>query len=204
MQVPVQHRQGDGRKHHQHTTQRCNAKKRCMPAHVRGHEQAQWHTRHGGDRKRRHHDAHGPAPALERDYVAHNGLAQRRQHTPKHPRHDACHHQRAIGGCQATGQCGQGKQHIQHQQQLFAAKTVDVGGRQQARSPGRQGVGRHQQAELGVADGKQLGELRPQRHHDHEVEDVGELDACECQQQPQLAAGGTQRGHGRSGFGGMG
>lgn len=46
------------------------------------------------------------------------------------------------------------------------------------------------------AEGEQPRELRPERHHDHEVEDVGELDAGQGQQQPEFAAGSERRGSG--------
>src|SRR6218665_2281791 len=58
----------------------------------------------------------------------------------------------------AEGQRCQPEQAVEHQQQPLAAKAIDIGAGQQARDPGRQRVGRDQQAELRIADGKQLRE----------------------------------------------
>jgi hypothetical protein len=78
---------------------------------------------------------------------------------------------------------------IQHQQKAFAVEAVHVGGGGKTRHAGRERVGRDEQTELRVRDAKEPRELRSQGHHDHEVEDVGELDAGDGQQQPELAAG---------------
>ena len=48
-------------------------------------------------------------------------------------------------------------------------------------------VRRHQEAELLRTDREEPHELRPERHHDHEVDDVRELDGGERQQQRQFA-----------------
>src|SRR6218665_2275513 len=52
----------------------------------------------------------------------------------------------------AAGQGCQPEQAVEHQQQPLAAKAIDIGAGQQARDPGRQRVGRDQQAELRIAD----------------------------------------------------
>jgi hypothetical protein len=61
---------------------------------------------------------------------------------------------------------------------------------------GRQRIGRDQQPELGVGDAEQGRELRPQRHHDHEIENMRELDAGQGDQQPEFAPGRQRRRHG--------
>ena len=58
---------------------------------------------------------------------------------------------------------------------------IDEGGGKQARQTGCHCVSRNQQTKLSKADAKQAGELRAQRHHDHEVHNVCELNASERQ-----------------------
>jgi hypothetical protein len=59
----------------------------------------------------------------------------------------------------------------------------------------REGVGRHEQPEFARPDAEEPHELMPKRHHDHEIDDVRELNRGEHQQQADLAAGtgGTGR-----------
>ena len=194
-------RHGARRQHGQQPHHRGNRNERHVPAAHLGKDQPQRNTGHGRYRERGHHDAHRTAAPLERDHVSHDGLRQGRQDTPECPRQNARHHERAVGGRHATGQCGQPKQDVEDQQQPLAPEPVDVGGGQQPRHPGRERVGRHQQPELRVADGKQLREPGPQRHHDHEVKDVGELNARQGEQQPKFAAGSERRGGGHRGRG---
>jgi hypothetical protein len=149
---------------------------------------------HGGQGEGGHHHPHRAAAAFEGHGVGHHGLHQRAKHAPESARSDACGHQQGIAGRQAAGQGGQGKAGIEPQQQALAFEAVDVGDGNQARGAGGQRVGRDQQAELGVADGKQPRELRAQRHHHHEVDDVGELDAGQGQQQPAFALRRLRRG----------
>ena len=192
--MPRHGRQRAGRLHSQHPHHGGNADERQVPAPVLRQNQPQGHTRHRGHGKRRHHDAHGTPAPLKGHHVRHDGLRQGRQHAAKSARKNARHRQRAIGGREAAGQRRQPEQAIEHQQQPLAPEAVDVGRSQQARCPRRQRVGRHQQAKLRVRDRKQLRELRAQRHHDHEVQDVCELDAGQRQQQPQFTAGRKLRG----------
>ena len=104
---------------------------------------------------------------------------------------------------QAASQSRQTKQGVEHQHQFFAVKFVEVGGRQQARQAGSQGVCRHQQTKTGVTDSKQLGELRTQRHHDHEIKNMGELNARKGQEQPKFTAA-RQRAYSKRGHEGRG
>jgi len=183
-----QGRQCDQGQPTQHTDQGRDPKERRMPAQMRRQVKAQRHACHGGHREGGHHNAHGTAAAVEGDHIGHHRLRQGRQHTTKNAGQDARHHQGRVVGRQAAGQRRKAKQAVQNQQQLLAVKFVQVGGRQQARSASGKRVGGHQQAEAGVADAKDAGELRPQRHHDHEIQDIGELDARQCEQQPQFSA----------------
>jgi len=77
--------------------------------------------------------------------------------------------------------------------------TVDEGAGEQPGHTGGQRIGRHEQAEPRIADAEAPGELRPERHHHHEVHDVRELDAGEREQQrPLVDARGFQSNTGVS------
>ena len=45
------------------------------------------------------------------------------------------------------------------------------------------------------ADSEVLHQYRTERHHDHEIENVTELDARQRQQEKPFAAGGKRNGH---------
>jgi hypothetical protein len=190
LQMVIQRRQRHRGAQCEHATQHGDADEGRLPAQVGGHEQAQWHTQHGGHRERRHDDAHGAPPALKRNHIGDDGLRQGRQHPAKHTRGDPRDHQKSVARCQPAGQRRQREKHVQGEQQVLAIEAVHIGGRGQARHARRQGVGRDQQTELRIADAKEPRELRPERHHDHEVKNVGELDARDGEQQPAFAAGG--------------
>ena len=188
LQVLAQGRQGAPCQDPQQPTHQRQRPKRRMPAQCVGQPQPQWHPRHRGQRKRRHDNAHGRTPTLKGHHIGHDGLRQGGQDPPKHPSGHPGQQQGVVAGRHSAGQGGQRKQGVEHQQQALAVKAVHIQRGGQPRHTGRQGVGRDQQAERGVVDAKDARELRPQRHHDHEIENVGELHTCEGQQKPAFAA----------------
>ena len=171
--------------HGHHTHDRAhqgNRKKRTVPTTHIGQKQATGHAHHGRHGKRCHHKTCCPPTPLKRNHVSNHRLRHGRQDaTNSACRHTSCHQQAVTWG-QGTGKRRQTKQHIEHQQQAFALKTIHKGcGQQTGRSCGK-GVSRHQKTKLRIVDGKQITQLRTQWHDDHEVKHMGELDTGQGKQ----------------------
>jgi hypothetical protein len=75
---------------------------------------------------------------------------------------------------------------VHREQRALAAEAVNPECRD--KSAGRRGkrVGGDERGELPRVDGEQPHQLRRERHHDHEIDDVGELHAGQRQQQQQF------------------
>ena len=165
------------------------------PLEMVGQPQRQRHARNGGDRKRRRNHAARAGAALERDHVADHGLHQRAHHPAERPGQAARDQQRGIARREPAGQRRQPEQREHRKQQAAALEAVDEGRGEQAGSGGGKAVGRDQQAELMRGDAELGDQDRPERHHDHEVEHMAELDAREGQQQISFALRGEGRMH---------
>ena len=118
-------------------------------------------------------------------------------HRPHHPAEDpgqtARHQQSDEPLRQTAGQRRQSKQDKTGQQDPLALEAVDKGRRQHAGCGRAETVGRHQKPEFVRADAERRHENGAERHHDHEIQHMTELDA----RQRQDPEGGQKREHAR-------
>jgi hypothetical protein len=89
-----------------------------------------------------------------------------------------------------------GKQREHGQQHAFPLEAIDEHRREYPGECGAKGIGGHQQTEFVGAHAQFPHQDRAQRHHDHEVENMDELDAGQRHQQHALACGIKRFGNG--------
>ena len=115
---------------------------------------------------------------------------------PKAPATTRAASSRRKVGASAHSSVASAKPCIQSQQDVPAVEPVNMQCTQQPGDRGADAVGGHQQGELRWRDGQQAHQLRTQRHQDHEVQDVGDLDRREREQQRPLAVARICRARG--------
>ncbi|MEJ1974301.1 MAG: hypothetical protein WDM96_18135 [Lacunisphaera sp.] len=156
------------------------------PAPQVGQLQTDRHADRRGDGKRGHDDADAGGPAGGRHQVAHDREAKGTGDAAEGPADRAGDKQGVGIGREPTEQRGHGEAGIHHQQERAPVKTVDKRRAQQTDDARRDRVGRNQRAELPRPQIQLAHQLRRERHHDHEVHDVRELNRRQDQQDEAL------------------
>ena len=83
---------------------------------------------------------------------------------------------------------GEAEARVEHDEGAFAVKAIKHETAGEAAHRRRDPIRGEETGKLRRRDVEHLHELRSERHHDHEVQDVCELDAGKREQQPQFAA----------------
>ena len=106
--------------------------------------------------------------------------------------------QSVVGRGQTTGQRGQAESRVEDHQRAFAIKAVEDEPAGKTADRRRQAIRGHEMGELGGRNVETAHELRAQRHHDHEIEDVRELHGAERQKRGAFAVPVREHGAGRN------
>ncbi len=77
---------------------------------------------------------------------------------------------------------------VKHQQRPLAVKAIEHEAAGETEDRSRQSVGGDEVGELGGRDVKHVHQLRAQRHHDHEIQHMGELYRPEGEERGAFAA----------------
>ncbi len=152
-------------------------------------EHPERHARDRGQRKCRHHGAGGRASPGIREHVADHREDQGTEHAPERARDHARRHQHVVTRRKAARKRPQREARDQRQQRRLAIESVD---HQRGQEPGHAGaerVRRHDPAELVGRDVQRPLQQRAERHHDHEIHDVGQLDRRQDDEQGPLPGG---------------
>ncbi|MCX7150999.1 MAG: hypothetical protein NT115_00350 [Proteobacteria bacterium] len=146
-----------------------------MPAKVGCQIKADRQAEHRGERKRRHHHAQRLAAAPFGNDIADNGQHRRGEHAAKSAGHRAHRQQAGVGFGVGAKQRRDGKAAEQQRQCSLAVKAVDKKSREQPGKAAAHRINGYEKTELRRRDLEQAHELRPERHHQHEVQNQAEL-----------------------------
>jgi len=149
----------------------------------------------GGEREGGHDDGHAAAAAFGRDDVGDDGEDDGTGYAAEGTGGDARDEQKVKRGREGAGERGESEAGVEPKQGAFAVETVDEEAADETGDGGGESVGGDEVAELGRRDVEHAHEAGAERHHDHEIHEVRELD---CGQREQDAA------FGRGDAGGLG
>ena len=122
--VRVQRGKGIKRQSAYSKTHHPNRKKSKVPTPQISKHQSSRNPCHGGDRKRRHHDASSTPASRKRNHIPNNGLRHGVEHATKKTSCNTRRHQPKKCWRDTTSNCGEGKQGVERQQQVFAIKPI--------------------------------------------------------------------------------
>ena len=159
-----------------------------MPAEHGCQVDAQWYTEDRSQREGSGQCTHGSG-----SFFIGKGITDDAQHlcaneSAEETCNDAGEHQQQISGSDGTTQGTDDESGIAEQQNPLSVEPVNKKGCDESGSKGTEGIAGHQGGELRRADLKDAHELRPQRHHDHEVENMGEVDPGQDHHQDAFVA----------------
>ena len=156
---------------------------------------------HGGEREGGHDDGHAASAAFGRDDVGDDGEDDGTGDTAEGTGGDARDEQKVKRGREGAGERGESEAGVEPEQGAFAVETVDKEAADKTGDGGGESVGGDEVAELGRRDVEHAHEAGTERHHDHKIHDVGELDGGQGEEDSALGGGGANglRSGGRNG-----
>ena len=150
---------------------------------MRSKKQSDRNADDGRQREGGHDHAGRRAPAVFRNRVADDGVDHRARHAAEGAGDRSRGQQRCVTRRDTAQQRRYDEARIEEQQYFPAIEAVGVEGHGQRSERRGQRVSRYQKPKLIRRDEHHAHQLRAERHHDHEVHDVGELDCREDQDQ---------------------
>ena len=196
-QVGVERRQdapGEGR---QQQRQRRQREERRAPRKMRGQPQPQRHAHDCGQRERRGDDRRAARASCVGHHVRHDRQHQCADHAAEHARDDAGRQQQRIRSRQSAQRRGDDEAAEHHEERALARHPVDPEHGDEAAGRSRECIGRNEEPEVLRIEFEDAHQVRPQRHDDHEVEDVDELHRRQRQEQQEFARRRRRFGHAR-------
>jgi len=121
--------------------------------------------------------------------IAHHGADHRPSQTAERSRREPTQDQGPIGRSQGTGERCQAESRIQNDQRPLAVETVEDKSSGKTANGGGDSVRRDQASELTGSDIEHRHELRPERQHDHEIQNMSELHGSQREERGTFARG---------------
>ena len=176
---------------------------RRAPGDVRGKPQAQRHPHHGSERERGRQEGRRACAPRIGDDVGNDREDEGADDTTENAGDNACREEELVRWREAAQRGCDDEAGVHREQRALATESVDPEcGDEPARGGGKRVRG-DEHPEMPRIDLEQPHERRRERHQDHEVQDVRELNACERDEQHDLARrqGVARRGRGSRRFG---
>ena len=123
-----------------------------------------------------HYGAHGPSPSFIGKEIGHDRKHLCTDDAAEEAGKDTGREQESVGGGDTAGQCAQQETGIGKDQGTFPVEPVDKECDGKSRDKCADGVAGHEQAELEGGDLQIRDQVIAQGHHDHEVEDMREVE----------------------------
>ena len=142
----------------------------------------------GSDGESRHDQPDGGAAPFERHQIPNHREDDRGSHPAESTGQNPSDQKERIRWGKTAGEGGQRETGEDPHQRPLPVEAVEHEGRQQSGQSCTESIGGYEGAELSGRNGEGPHELRAQRHHDHEIQRVGELHCSEQQQNPTLVA----------------
>ena len=147
------------------------------------------HAHDRRERKCRRHEGGAARPPRVGNDVGDDSEHDGADDAAEDPRDDARGEQQLIRRRHPAQRGRHDESRVHREQRALAPEPVDPERGDESADCGGEGVRGDEQAEVPRVDVEQPHELRRERHQDHEVEDVRELDAREGEQKHDLACG---------------
>ena len=164
-------------------------KERGVPLEVFRQHESQRHAEHRGDGKRAHHHTHRASASRRGDDIADHRGDERTRHAAKRTGGAPCHEECAVIWRECAGESREAEARVEDEQCVFAIEAVEHESAGKTGDRGRDAVGGDEMTKLSRIDVEDPHEMRPQGHHDHEIEDVRELHGREREQDRPLHRG---------------
>ena len=163
-----------------------------VPVEPAGERQPERNAEDGGERKSGHDVTHRATPAGGRDDIADHGGDERAGDAAEGAGDEPGDQQSGVGGREGAGESGETEAGVNDDERALAVDAVEKKTAGETAESGGEPVSRDEVGELRGRKSKSTHQLRPQRQHDHEIEDMRELHGGQRDQGRQLAPRGER------------